>query len=349
MARQLKYDQVRLAILNIIAEDHLQPGDRLPSVRQLLTRIPSCSMITLRKALEMLENESMLSRCIGKGTFLKQNITVPDRNGKILFINVSRKGKNSYLPPGSLEYMQFYFNGTGLDFQYLQVESFSDSILKSLDHVLGIMLYGWLTDDFMCSMKALQIPMLIVGNSPRFSGIPQVELDICASAELAAEQLIHKGAGSLFLVNSNPDYSMHDAISAGIEKTIHKHKNVQFKSMDLTGQNQPEQLRKMIDSYGHYDAWIFELGNYYTYLGTCRYYSLTPHPLIGIVGDCGNISYPGHNLILGSDNTIVTVFRQSIFKEACEQLKGQIMYNIPLTSVSIQPEIENRNDNKESL
>ena len=74
MARQLKYDQVRLAILNIIAEDHLQPGDRMPSVRQLLTRIPSCSMITLRKALEMLENESMLSRCIGKGTFLKQNV-----------------------------------------------------------------------------------------------------------------------------------------------------------------------------------------------------------------------------------------------------------------------------------
>lgn len=62
MGRQLKYDQARLAVLNVIAEDRLRPGDKLAPERQLISRM-NCSMITLRKALESLEREGMLERC----------------------------------------------------------------------------------------------------------------------------------------------------------------------------------------------------------------------------------------------------------------------------------------------
>lgn len=68
MGRQLKYDQARLAVLNVIAEDRLRPGDKLAPERQLISRM-NCSMITLRKALESLEREGMLERSVGRGTF----------------------------------------------------------------------------------------------------------------------------------------------------------------------------------------------------------------------------------------------------------------------------------------
>ena len=338
MSRQLKYDQARLAILTVIAQDQLKPGDRLPSVRQLLTRIP-CSMITLRKSLELLENEDMLTRCIGKGTFLKRSIVTTAKNGKILFINVNRKNELSYPPAGSREYMQFYFSRFGLDFQYLQVECFSDEVLKASDHALGIMLYGWLTEDFLRSMKSLQIPLLTVGNSRRFPGIPQVELNIRLCAEMIAEQIIRKGAKSIFLLNSNPEYYMHDDISSGVRKAVRRYPDVRLTEKDLNPHNPPEHLRELIERYGNYDAWLFETGNYYTYLGTCRYYSLEPHPLVGIIGGSGHLESPFRYLIISSPDTVTAVFRKSLFEAASELLKEHIVSNADLKSVIIKPEI----------
>ena len=341
MSRQLKYDQVRLAILKIIAKDQLQPGDRLPSVRQLLTRIP-CSMITLRKALEMLENEEMLTRSIGKGTFIKQTVVAKGKNGKILFINVNMEGKTTYPPASGWEDMQSYFNNLGFDFQYLHVDCFSDEILKSLDNVIGIMLYGWLTKDFLHSIKALQIPMLIVGNSQRFPGIAQIELDIQTSAQIITEQLIQKGAKSLFLLNSSKEFFMHNTILSGVKKVIKKYDNITFDTVDLIGEDKPKKLASLIEKYGNYDGWIIELGNYFTYLGTTRFYSLKQHPLIGIVGDSGHAEVLYKYLVIGSDNTIVTVFKDSIFKVACKTLEDQIINNIPMKSIMLKPVIENQ-------
>lgn len=340
MGRQLKYNQAKLAILNVIAQDRLKPGDQIPPVRHLLNRVP-CSMITLRKSLEMLEDEGMLTRCIGKGTFLKRSVSPTVRNGKILFINVNQKDRISCPPQGSREYMQLFFNRIGLDFQYLQVECFSDEILKESENALGIMLYGWLTNDFINGIRALQIPMLSVGNSRRFRGVPQVELDIRLGSELVAEQLIQKGAKSLFLLNGSPDYYMHDDIHNGIEKAVQKHSFVKFQAEDLYGENQPEQLRLLIDRYGGYDAWIIELGNYFTYLGTCRRYSLAQHPLIGIIGSPGSdkVDSPSHHLFMSSPNTLITFFRQSMFETACEQLRGEIVDNVKIRTIRIKPEI----------
>lgn len=338
MGRQLKYDQVKLAVLNVITQDRLKPGDRLPSVRRLLTRIP-CSMITLRKSLEMLEAEGMLIRCIGKGTFLKRTVTPTSRNGKVLFINVDRKNELSYPPAGSREYLQSYFNKYGLDFQYLQVESFSDEILNALPDVLGIMLYGWLSEDFLRSLKALQIPLLTVGNSRRFPGIPQVELNFRRGAEMVAEHIIRQGAKSIFLLNSDSEYFAHDDIREGVRKAVRKHAGIHFAEADLFGRQQPEKVYELIKKYGRYDAWIFESGNYFTYLGTCRYYSLKQQPLIGIAGSMECLEHPLRYLVIGASHTVASVFHQSFFEKAAEMLKERIVNNIEMKSVRLEPEI----------
>lgn len=343
MGRLLKYDQVKLAILNEIAQKQLKAGERIPSVRQLLARIP-CSMITLRRSLEMLEEEGMLIRCIGKGTFLKQPVMTTARNGRILFINVNRKDELSYPPAGSREYLQFYFNNIGLEFQYLQVENFSNEILDSLENVLGIMLYGWLTEDFLRSMKALRIPMITVGNSCRFPGVPQVELDMEKAGVLVTEKLIQSGAKSIFLLNSNPEYYMQGDISCGVRKAVEKHSHVRLLEERFTDGDTPDYMQELIKKYSNYDAWIFETGNYYTYLGSCRYFSLPQHPLIGIVGGVGEQNFTRRFLILPSPNTIAIHFRQSIFEKAAELLKEKIIHNTEMGSVRIDPELLDRSN-----
>ena len=141
MGRQLKYDQAKLAVLSLIASEKLQPGDKIMTEQQLLSHVP-CSRITLRKALESLEHDGMIERHVGRGTFLKQCVASKNKSGKILFINVNRPGELSYPPPRAREYMQFYFDERNLEFQYLQVNSFSNEIVREAKGVLGILLYA---------------------------------------------------------------------------------------------------------------------------------------------------------------------------------------------------------------
>ena len=127
-----------------------------------------------------------------------------------------------------------------------------------------------------------------------------------------------------------------------MKKVIKKYDNITFDTVDLIGEDKPKKLASLIEKYGNYDGWIIELGNYFTYLGTTRFYSLKQHPLIGIVGDSGHAEVLYKYLVIGSDNTIVTVFKDSIFKVACKTLEDQIINNIPMKSIMLKPVIENQ-------
>ena len=342
MGRQLKYDQARLAVLNVIAEDRLRPGDKLAPERQLISRM-NCSMITLRKALESLEREGMLERSVGRGTFLKRCVTNNSRSGKILFLNVNRPGDLSYPPPRAREYMQFYFNERGMEFQYLQVSSFSNEIVKEAEDVLGILLYGWLSDDFMKSIASLKIPMIIVGNSRHFSGIPQVELDIKACAELVTEDLIRGGARRIVLFNSAPDYYPSYYLESGFRKAMKRHGlNENAESVIfMTDGNRGKELDRLIPAYMEYDAMIFELGIYYSFLAASRINHWNLKQKIGISPlSIDFIDQWNCDLVRASPDTIFGRFRQSIFEIASNMLLEYILSNREMKTIRLKPEID---------
>ena len=343
MGRQLKYDQARLAILNVIAEDRLQPGDKLAAERQLISRM-NCSMITLRKALETLEQEGMLERNIGRGTFLKQNVTSRNRSGKILFINVNRPGELSYPPPRAREYMQFYFNERGLEFQYLQVSSFSNEIVKEAGNVLGILLYGWLSDDFMTSIASLKTPVNIVGNSRPFPGIPQVELDVTACAELVTEELIRGGAKRIVLFNSLPDYYLSGDIEAGFRRAMERHnlKSSPENIIFMPDQDQDLILDRLIPNYQSYDAMIFELGIYYGFLAANRINHWNLKSRVAVLPLSNDlVEHWNRYVIRASEDTFFGRFYRSTFETASEILLEHILKNKEMKTVKIKPEIDN--------
>lgn len=65
------YHQLRMALLDRIASDEFRPGDALPSERQLASDY-QVSRITVIQALKALEDEGVLERHQGRGTFIAE-------------------------------------------------------------------------------------------------------------------------------------------------------------------------------------------------------------------------------------------------------------------------------------
>jgi DNA-binding GntR family transcriptional regulator len=83
--RKLRYQQVQELVLSIVAEQGLQPGDRLPSTTEL-AEIADVSTISVRRALDELERAGRIRRHQGLGTFVAEPRIAadPTRPGELL-------------------------------------------------------------------------------------------------------------------------------------------------------------------------------------------------------------------------------------------------------------------------
>ncbi len=61
------YAQIESQLKDLILEDVLEPGTKLPSIRALARDLP-CSVITTRRAYEDLEREGFILTRVGRGT-----------------------------------------------------------------------------------------------------------------------------------------------------------------------------------------------------------------------------------------------------------------------------------------
>lgn len=72
------YEQIYKHILADIDSGALQPGDRVPSEKELADRY-NVSRITSKRALQILDQQGMIDRARGKGSFVARNVKVPAR------------------------------------------------------------------------------------------------------------------------------------------------------------------------------------------------------------------------------------------------------------------------------
>jgi DNA-binding transcriptional regulator YhcF (GntR family) len=63
------YQQVKKALVEMIAKEKLEPGDKLPSERQLAKQL-GCNYHTVRKSLALLEDDLLVECRVGSGTFV---------------------------------------------------------------------------------------------------------------------------------------------------------------------------------------------------------------------------------------------------------------------------------------
>lgn len=95
-ARKLRYQQVQDLVLSIVAEQGLQPGDRLPSTTELAD-IAEVSTISVRRALDELERAGRIKRHQGLGTFVAEPriASDPTRPGELLQTLLDQGGRPS--------------------------------------------------------------------------------------------------------------------------------------------------------------------------------------------------------------------------------------------------------------
>lgn len=83
--QKLRYEAVYDLVLDLINDQGLQPGDRLPSATDLV-KLSGVSLISVRHALDKLENAGKILRQQGVGTFVARPriVSEPSRSGDLL-------------------------------------------------------------------------------------------------------------------------------------------------------------------------------------------------------------------------------------------------------------------------
>lgn len=69
------YHQIKTQLKEFIVSGYLPPDTQLPSLRKLAKQL-ECSVITIRRVYDDLEQEGLLSSKQGKGTFVNPELTV---------------------------------------------------------------------------------------------------------------------------------------------------------------------------------------------------------------------------------------------------------------------------------
>ena len=83
------YTQIEENFRTQIAAGILQPGDKMPSVRELATQL-SINPNTIQRAYRELENQGYLVTLPGKGTFAAENLSLEARRMDLLWQQLER-------------------------------------------------------------------------------------------------------------------------------------------------------------------------------------------------------------------------------------------------------------------
>ena len=82
------YEQIQTQIKTQIINGNLNPGDGLPSIRNLAKEL-KVSIITTKRAYEELEKDGFIETIVGKGTFVSNQNT--ERLKEITLYNIENK------------------------------------------------------------------------------------------------------------------------------------------------------------------------------------------------------------------------------------------------------------------
>lgn len=77
------YEQLVLQVKQQIVQGILQPGDRLPSVRDM-ARQQQLNPNTVSKAYKQLENQQVITTVHGKGTYVRETVTAAGDSAQVV-------------------------------------------------------------------------------------------------------------------------------------------------------------------------------------------------------------------------------------------------------------------------
>lgn len=204
---RLKYNQARLAILDEIARLKIKRGDRLPSERALEKNLPF-SVITIRHALQELNNCGFIEKRPSSGNYLSADIEETPFSAKVGLLRIMRKDR----PPQSWSGgywmpMQAYLKSRGLALVFAEAQSFDDALMDTLKGCIGIMLTDWVTPEWIEKFQVFKTPLYVLGPNPCRGILPGIEHDYRSASYMLTEILVQKGYKKIAMINGEKGHS----------------------------------------------------------------------------------------------------------------------------------------------
>lgn len=210
---QYLYDDLRSKIENRF----FMPEDKLPSETQLIEQY-GISRYMVRQVLEQLENEKLITRCQGKGCFVRPSqITLPTPPPSKQILLVASRAENFYFLK-SINGIEQTLQETDYSLT-IKLSNYNPDIEAALlkeafaSDYAGILLFpsdsAYLyTNQFLYRyIEANRIPCITLGNVIPFVNIPSVVTDDYQGGKLAAEYLIERGHTSFACLMNREEYS----------------------------------------------------------------------------------------------------------------------------------------------
>ena len=222
-----KYSQIQAKIVEYIVRHHVRKDELLPTEKKM-AELFGASIITVRKAVSNLEQEKIIRREQGRGTFLQKELSdSPPENGELLYLNLIQYGNEDHMPVlfPWLESHKEAMRKLGWKISIFITDRKPDTaILKRLRGVKGIIATNEISEEWISTLRSLNIPVVIMGaiNVPR-KEIPLVAFDYEKMTEMLALKLLAEGGRRFALFPGGCDYAPAREMFHSLSRVLEAH------------------------------------------------------------------------------------------------------------------------------
>lgn len=316
-----KYARVQSAIVDLIAKQNIGEGQMLPTEKQLAEQF-NVSLITIRRAVKHLEENKIVKREQGRGTFVISEIRGKIQNGTIAILNVIKTELNSLVISPQVSDMDDELTKRGWKMSFLVAGCVPDSeTVDRLKDVKGVIATGWLNPEWVSLLNALDIPVVFLGGitcDPM--NIPMVSFDYKKMAEMLALSLFEKGAGKIGMILGGSDYApsklMRDGMVSVLKKRGEKlNPSLVFYSDDVRPGAAIRNVGKFLKEHADADGFLVESQAYIPVM--INLYDTARRPFMGIMSVKPRFGS-------ACRNTCEAFFKEDIYERAVEVIIGRI-------------------------
>ena len=197
-SRQSLRLQIAARIRRKIALGGLTPGDALPTYRQLCKEY-GVSLMTVRRAMQILADEGIVRGFPGKGTFVAQQATVLGRKlaqiGLVFYGDRSTLFTRQYLSEILCGILR-KTDGLSTDVRIMSLRRESERVQPADvadSGVDGVLLLGVVNEDYIAAMARQDLPVVVVDNIPQAAKLDCVACENDQAARRIVDHLFQLG------------------------------------------------------------------------------------------------------------------------------------------------------------
>lgn len=223
-----KYEEILRWIKHRLEEGELKPGDRIESEHQLCTQF-QVSRQTVRHAISLLENEGVVERRRGSGTYVKAAVNVQDKEKKTMQVAVMTTFVQEYIFSSIIQEIEHALSRSGYGMQL----SFTNNSVEKERFILKNILEKNMVDgliaettksglpnpnlDIYKKIMNKGIPVIFINSHYPGLNAPYVSLDDKMAGKIATNHLIKCGHRNIAAIFKADDGQGHKRYAGYIE------------------------------------------------------------------------------------------------------------------------------------